>query len=178
MSDYAFNYSFNITGDASSVAQQLTGDVTTLSNTVQKATGVWDSFEGKIVAFNQLSQFVEGFSRTVENTLAPGAALNASLADLSAISGETGEGLKTIEKYARDAAKTFGGSAAQSVESYKLLLSQLSPELAKTPAALKAMGDNVSILSKTMGGNGAAAAEVLTTAMNQFGVSLADPMTP
>lgn len=176
MSDYAFNYSFNITGDASSVAQQLTGDVTTLSNTVQKATGVWDSFEGKIVAFNQLSQFVEGFSRTVENTLAPGAALNASLADLSAISGETGEGLKTIEKYARDAAKTFGGSAAQSVESYKLLLSQLSPELAKTPAALKAMGDNVSILSKTMGGNGAAAAEVLTTAMNQFGVSLADPM--
>lgn len=176
MSDYAFNYSFNLTGDASSVAQQLTGDVTTLSNTVQKATGVWDSFEGKIVAFNQLSQFVEGFSRTVENTLAPGAALNASLADLSAISGETGEGLKTIEKYARDAAKTFGGSAAQSVESYKLLLSQLSPELAKTPAALKAMGDNVSILSKTMGGNGAAAAEVLTTAMNQFGVSLADPM--
>lgn len=176
MSDYAFNYSFNITGDASSVAQQLTGDVTTLSNTVQKATGVWDSFEGKIVAFNQLSQFIEGFSRTVENTLAPGAALNASLADLSAISGETGEGLKTIEKYARDAAKTFGGSAAQSVESYKLLLSQLSPEIAKTPAALKAMGDNVSILSKTMGGNGTAAAEVLTTAMNQFGVSLADPM--
>ena len=59
--------------------------------------------------------------------LAPGAALNASLADLSAISGETGESLKTIERYARDAAKTFGGSAAQSVESYKLLLSQLSP---------------------------------------------------
>ena len=112
----------------------------------------------------------------MDETLAPGAALNASLADLSAISGETGESLRTIERYARDAAKTFGGSAAQSVESYKLLLSQLSPELAKTPDALKAMGDNIAVLSKTMGGDAKAAAEVLTTAMNQYGVSLADPM--
>ena len=176
MSDYAFNYSFNITGNASTAAQQITGDVTALNNTVKQATGIWDSFAGKVVAFNQLSQFVEGFSRTVDETLAPGAALNASLADLSAISGETGESLKTIERYARDAAKTFGGSAAQSVESYKLLLSQLSPELAKTPDALKAMGDNIAVLSKTMGGDAKAAAEVLTTAMNQYGVSLADPM--
>lgn len=176
MSEYAFNYSFNITGDASTVAQQITGDVTALNNTVKQASGLWDSFAGKVVAFNQLSQFVEGFSRTVDETLAPGAALNASLADLSAISGETGESLKTIERYARDAAKTFGGSAAQSVESYKLLLSQLSPELAKTPDALKAMGDNIAVLSKTMGGDAKAAAEVLTTAMNQYGVSLADPM--
>lgn len=176
MSEYAFNYSFNITGDASTVAQQITGDVTVLNNTVKQASGLWDSFAGKVVAFNQLSQFVEGFSRTVDETLAPGAALNASLADLSAISGETGESLRTIERYARDAAKTFGGSAAQSVESYKLLLSQLSPELAKTPDALKAMGDNIAVLSKTMGGDAKAAAEVLTTAMNQYGVSLADPM--
>ena len=87
MSDYAFNYSFNITGNASTAAQQITGDVTALNNTVKQATGIWDSFAGKVVAFNQLSQFVEGFSRTVDETLAPGAALNASLADLSAISG-------------------------------------------------------------------------------------------
>ena len=139
MSEYAFNYSFNITGDASTVAQQITGDVTALNNTVKQASGLWDSFAGKVVAFNQLSQFVEGFSRTVDETLAPGAALNASLADLSAISGETGESLKTIERYARDAAKTFGGSGAQAVERE-------------------------------------APAEVLTTAMNQYGVSLADPM--
>ena len=176
MSDYSFNYSFNITGDASTVAQKITGDVTTLNNTVNQAVKVWDSFAGKVVAFNQLSQFVEGFSQTVNETIAPGAALNASLADLSAISGETGESLKMIERYAREAARTFGGSAAQSVESYKLLLSQLSPELAKTPQALKAMGDNITILSKTMGGDTTAAAEVLTTAMNQYGVSLADPM--
>lgn len=176
MANWDFNYSFNITGNASSVARQITEDVTSLNSTVRQAAGVWDSFAGKIVVFNQLSQFVDGFSRTVTDTLTPGAALNASLADLSAISGETGDSLKRIEGYARQTALTFGGSAAQSVEAYKLLLSQLSPELAKTPDALRAMGDNIATLSKTMGGDAAAAAQVLTTAMNQYGVSLDDPM--
>lgn len=176
MSTWAFNYSFNIDGNASAATEQITGGVTAMTDKLKDATGVWNTFEGKIVAFNNLTQFVEGFSRTVGDTLAPGAALNASLKDLQAISGEAGEGLKMIEKYARDASKTFGGPAAQSVEAYKLLLGQLSPELTKTPQALKAMGDNVSILSKTMEGNITSAAEVLTTAMNQYGVSLADPM--
>ncbi|MGL5913067.1 MAG: phage tail tape measure protein, partial [Bacteroidales bacterium] len=97
------------------------------------------------------------------------------LADLSAITGQTGEGLKAIEGYARESAKTFGLDAAQAVESYKLVLSQLTPEIAKTPSALKAMGDNIAVLSKTMGGDATAAAEVLTTAMNQFGVDLSEP---
>ncbi len=176
MPNFDFNYSFNIVGNAASASQQITGSVTALNDTVKQASGVWDSFSGKIVVLNQLTQYVDGFARTVESMLAPGAALNASLADLSAISDVTGESLKMIEQYARDTAKAFGGSAAQSVESYKLLLGQLSPELAKAPAALKAMGENVAVLSKTMGGDATAAAEVLTTAMNQYGVSLDDPM--
>lgn len=176
MSEYTFNYSFNINGNATVATEQITEHVAALSNIVKQASGLWDSFAEKVAAFNRLSQFVEGFSRTFNETLVPGAALNASLADLSAISGQTGDNLRAIERYARDAAKTFGGSAAQSVESYKLLLSQLSPELAQTPDALKAMGDNITVLGKTMGGDAKAAADVLTTAMTQYGVSLADPM--
>lgn len=171
-----FDYSFNLTGTAAGAIPKVTEGVTQMTDKLRESCGVWDSLQGKIVVFNNLTQFVEKFSQAVTDTFKPGADLNAQLADLSAVSGETGEGLKTIERYARDAAKTFGGSAAQSVESYKLLLSQLSPELAKQPAALKAMGDNISILSKTMGGDATAAAEVLTTAMNQYGVSLSDPM--
>lgn len=176
MSSYAFNYSFNITGNCDVVVQGITQGVKDLNDKIHKSVGLWDSFEGKLLALNQFTQYIEGVGRTMQETLQPGATLNASLADLSAISGETGESLRTIEGYARDTAKAFGGSAAQSVESYKLLLSQLSPELAKYPSALKAMGDNIAVLSKTMGGNATAAAEVLTTAMNQYGVSLADPM--
>jgi TP901 family phage tail tape measure protein len=38
------------------------------------------------------------------------------------------------------------------------------------------MGESVSVLSKSMGGDATAAAETLTTAMNQYGVSLDDPI--
>ena len=176
MSSYSFNYSFNITGNCDVVVQGISQNVEKLNDNIRKSVGLWDSFEGKLLALNQFTQYVEGVGRTMQETLQPGAALNASLADLSAISGQTGESLRRIEGYARETAKTFGGSAAQSVESYKLLLSQLSPELAKYPDALRAMGDNIAILSKTMGGDATAAAEVLTTAMNQYGISLADPM--
>lgn len=176
MSNYSFNYSFNITGNCDVVVQGISQNVEKLNDNIRKSAGLWDSFEGKLLALNQFTQYVEGVGRTMQETLQPGAALNASLADLSAISGETGESLRRIEGYARETAKTFGGSAAQSIESYKLLLSQLSPELAKYPDALRAMGDNIAVLSKTMGGDATAAAEVLTTAMNQYGISLADPM--
>lgn len=171
-----FQYEFNVSGNAIDATGKITRGMSEMRDKIKDATGVWNTFEGKIVAFNNLTQYIEGFNRTVSETFAPGASMNASLADLSAISGEAGEGLKRVEQYARQTAKTFGGSAARSVESYKLLLSQLSPELAKTPKALKAMGDNIAILSKTMGGNTTAAAEVLTTAMNQYGISLSDPM--
>ncbi|MBS1535310.1 MAG: phage tail tape measure protein [Bacteroidetes bacterium] len=106
----------------------------------------------------------------------PGLKLSSSLADLSAITGQTGDKLKEIEGYARQNAKTFGGSAADGVEAYKLILSQLTPEIAKQPKALEAMGKSVSTLSKTMDGDTVKATEVLTTAMNQYQVSLDDPI--
>ncbi len=171
-----FNYNFNLTGNAASTVPQITAGVTAMTGKIKESCGAWDSLQGKIVVLNQLSDFVGKFQKTVEDTFKPGADLNKSLSELAAISGSAGKELQMIEKYARESALTFGGSAAQSVESYKLLLSQLSPELTKYPAALKAMGDNVSILSKTMGGDATAAAGVLTTAMNQYGVSLDDPI--
>lgn len=120
----------------------------------------------------QFSAFADG----INSVSAPGLNLSSSIADLSAITGVTGNKLKEIEGYARESAKTFGGSAADGVESYKLILSQLSPEIAKQPAALKAMGNSVSTLSKTMGGDAVAATEVLTTAMNQYQISTTDPI--
>ena len=127
----------------------------------------------------RIDSFINNINHAADglNAMAsPGLKLNSSLLDLSAITDVAGDKLQEIEGYARQNAKTFGGEASAGVESYKLLLSQLSPEIANKPKALKEMGDNVSILSKQMGGNSAAATEVLTTAMNQYGVSLKDPM--
>lgn len=176
MSNYNFNYSFNISGNCNAVVQEIAENVGNLRTNLTQTTSIWDSFEGKLLALNQFTDYLGNLRNSFAETIAPGAALNASLADLAAISGATGKELDTVEKFARRTAREFGGSASGAVESYKLLLSQLSPELTKNTEALDAMGRNVAILSKTMGGDTTAAAEVLTTAMNQYGVSLADPM--
>lgn len=152
------------------------GAVDRMQESVRGAGGALDRLANSSLQFNQITQVISGFSNMMQGAIQPGVELNTSLADLSAITNVAGEGLKEIEGYARDAAMTFGGSAANSVENYKLLLSQLSPEIAKVPEALKEMGDNVNILSKTMGGDTKAATEVLTTAMNQFQVSTEDPI--
>lgn len=176
MSSYAFNYSFNITGNCSAAVEEIAENVDALNRKIKDSTGFFDTFQSTVFKVNQCSEYINNLSNSIDELMRPGADLNAQLADLAAISGATGKELAIIEENARATAIAFGGSAAQSVEAYKLLLSQLSPELTKYPAALRAMGDNIAILSKTMGGDATAAATVLTTAMNQFGVSLADPM--
>lgn len=154
-----------------------------ISQTTTRTAGMFDRLSASIqkmgscaVAFNNINQGLQALSSKLDNSIEPGVALNSSLADLSAVTGQTGKGLKEIEKYARRAAKTFGGSAADSAEAYKLVLSQLGPEIAKVPKALALMGSHIKTTSKTMGNDTQAASEVLTTAMNQFQVSLTDPM--
>lgn len=127
----------------------------------------------------KLGSILEQASRAADGLSAlsgPGMELSSSMHDLQAMTGVAGEKLKEIEGYARNSAKTFGGSAAQGVESYKLILGQLSPEIAKVPTALKSMGETVAYTSKLMGNDSVAATEVLTTAMNQYGISLDDPI--
>lgn len=176
MSSYNFNYAFNISGNCNAAVAEISGGVENLQRNLRTATSLWDTFEGKILAFNQLTQYVQNLGEALNDTLAPGAALESELAELEAIAGVTASEYATLEKYARSSAKEFGVSAAGAVTSYKLLLSQLSPELTKNSTALNNMGKNVAILSKMMKGDATAAAEVLTTAMNQYGVSLDDPM--
>jgi TP901 family phage tail tape measure protein len=180
-----FNYIFKITSDA----EKVTGSMNKLNASVDKiqhsTLGMDNTFHkafGQMksdLATIKLSSILDQVDRVANglNTLnAPGMELSTNMYDLQAITGVAGDKLKEIEGYARQSAKTFGGSAAAGVESYKLILSQLSPEIAKVPSALKKMGDNVAVTSKLMGGDTAAATEVLTTAMNQYQVSTADPI--
>lgn len=177
MTSPAMNYLFNIGGDFTVQMESLnkaTGEFTAKVSSAQKGL---QSFVGLALQIETLSSGFQRVSESLSGIIAPGVALNTSLTDLQAITGVTGESLRQIEGYARDTAKAFGIDAAGAVESYKLILGQLSPELAKSPVALKAMGDHVATLSKLMGGDATAAAEVLNTAMNQYGVDLSDPIT-
>ncbi len=170
------HYGINLSTNASAVFVELNHHINQVTAHTQNMTYNFGESWKKLLSINQALEGVQNLRSILDELIQPGIALNTSLTDLSAITGLTGKALEGISDAARASAEAFGTDAAQNVESYKLLLSQLSPDIAKSSTALKAMGDHVNVLSKTMGGSTVAATEVLTTAMNQYGVSLDDPM--
>jgi TP901 family phage tail tape measure protein len=125
---------------------------------------------------NNIRSAVSGIANDFKNAVKPGIDFNSSLTDMQAITGVNNQELQLLSGNARELAKTYGVDAANALESNKLLLSQLTPELAKAPVALDSMTRSAAILSKQLKGDTAAATEVLTTAMNQYGVSMDDPI--
>ena len=172
----AFNYFFNIAGNFDAKIQGMTETAGEFSAQVEGLQGTLIALQAKLAVFGMAVDYVSRVSQTLDGLSQAGIRLDSQMHDLSAVAGVTGDALKKIEGYARQSAKAFGTDAGTAVEGYKLLLSQLSPELGKYPEALQAMGNSIQTTSKLMGNDGVAAAEVLTTAMNQYGISLADPM--
>lgn len=171
-----FDYQFNVGGNFTATMDGM-AESTGRFNAAVAGTHSWLGKLGQTLAVWDLaSNYVSKFNDTLGGLSSSGISLDSQMHDLSAVAGVVGDGLKQIEGYARSSAKAFGIDASQAVEGYKLLLSQLSPELGKYPEALQAMGNCIATTSKLMGGDGVAAAEVLTTAMNQYGISLDDPM--
>lgn len=169
--DYIFKIGGNFTAQMngmSAAAGDFTAQVAGADSGARKLTSALATFSYLKDVFQNVA---DGFSQLSS----AGITLDSQMHDLSAVAGVTGEGLKQIETFARESAKAFGTDAAEAVEGYKLLLSQLTPELGKYPEALREMGDCIQTTSKLMGGDGVAAAQVLTTAMNQYGVSMEDP---
>lgn len=171
-----FDYQFNVGGNYTATMEGM-AESTGRFNAAVEGTHSWLGKLGQTLAVWDLaSNYVSKFNDTLGGLSSSGISLDSQMHDLSAVAGVVGDGLKQIEGYARSRAKAFGIDASQAVDGYKLLLSQLSPELGKYPEALQAMGNCIATTSKLMGGDGVAAAEVLTTAMNQYGISLDDPM--
>lgn len=170
-----FDYIFNIGGNYTATINGMstaTGDFSAKVDGAQNSIGKLTSV---LAGLDLVKNAIDGLQQATDTFSVSGIALDRNMHDLSAVAGVTGDSLRQIEGFARQSAKTFGTDASVAVEGYKLLLSQLSPELGKFPEALRDMGESIQITSKLMGGDGVAAAQVLTTAMNQYGVSLEDP---
>lgn len=131
----------------------------------------------KSVNLAAFHQNIQNINQGLQDLNGPGLEFNASLQDLSALTGITGKELDGLGASARASAKEFGGNAAASINTYKMLLGRLGPDIAKSKDSLNTMERNVQILSKTMGGDAAGAADALTTGMLQFGVDLKNPKT-
>lgn len=171
-----FDYIFNVGGNFTAQINGMSSAAGDFSAKAEVAESKGRSLASSLASFAYLKDIAQNVATGFTQLTASGVKLDSQMHDLSAVAGVTGDGLKQIEKLARESAKTFGTDASVAVEGYKLLLSQLSPELGKYPEALSAMGDCIQTTSKLMGNDGVAAAQVLTTAMNQYGVSLEDPM--
>lgn len=170
-----FDYIFNIGGNFSAKISGMSAAAGEFSAKAEVAESKGRSFAASLATFSYATDMARNLSDAFNGIGTAGVKLDSQMHDLSAVAGVTGDGLKQIEGFARESAKAFGTDASVAVEGYKLLLSQLSPELGKYPEQLREMGDCIQTTSKLMGGDGVAAAQVLTTAMNQFGVSMDDP---
>ena len=170
-----FDYIFNLKGDFKNQIEGMTDATGKFTGAISGATEKIQKIVATLGSFDYATNIVKNMASGFTELTASGVKLDSQMHDLSAVAGVTGEGLKQIEQFARQSAKAFGTDASVAVEGYKLLLSQLSPELGKYPDALREMGDCIQTTSKLMDGDGVAAAQVLTTAMNQYEVSLDDP---
>lgn len=170
-----FDYIFNIGGNFTAQISGMSAAAGNFSAQAEVAQSRTMSLTSALATFSYLKDVFQNVADGVSQLSSAGIKLDSQMHDLSAVAGVTGEGLKQIERFARQSAKAFGTDASVAVEGYKLLLSQLTPELGKYPDALREMGDCIQTTSKLMGGDGVAAAQVLTTAMNQYGVSMEDP---
>lgn len=171
-----FDYIFKIGGNFTAQMNGMSAAAGNFTAQAEVAESRGRSLASTLASFSYIKDIAQNVATGFDNLSISGKKLDSQMHDLSAVAGVTGDGLKQIETFARQSAKAFGTDAAVAVEGYKLLLSQLTPELGKYPEALSAMGDCIQTTSKLMKGDGVAAAEVLTTAMNQYGVSLEDPM--
>lgn len=131
----------------------------------------------KNISLASLNQNIQNFGQGLEEVNRPGLNFNSSLSELSALTGTTGDALDQLGSKARSSAKEFGGTATDSLNTYKTILSRLGPDIAKDQDALSLMEKNVRVLSKTMGGDAVGAVDALTTGMLQYGVDLSNPKT-
>jgi TP901 family phage tail tape measure protein len=123
-----------------------------------------------------INDAVQNIANEFDKLNAPGAAFNAQLKDLEALTGVSGDALDELGEKGRATAKVFGGDASAMLESYKGVLSRFGPDIAKNQDALNLMGMNIGYLSKGMKNDAVGAMDALTTSMLQFGVDLSDPM--
>ncbi|WP_370788800.1 phage tail tape measure protein [Bacteroides nordii] len=166
--------------DAAEEATRVIDDteevVDRLGETSGKAAGKLEGLGKGMFFLNQLKEGVDNIRDSFNDAIEPGIRFETAVAEMSGITNMEGKELDVLAGKARNTAKAFGVDAANAMGVYKDLLSKITPELKKAPDALEIMSNNVMTLSKTMQNDVPGASAAMSTAMNQYKVSLDDPM--
>ncbi|MGB9772355.1 MAG: phage tail tape measure protein, partial [Candidatus Kapaibacteriota bacterium] len=117
--------------------------------------------------FVQLAEYFNKFTEGSRKT-------EQALANLSALTGITGEELLKFKNRAKELALTFGTSTSEQIEMFKGVVSRLGVEFGQNSEAVQGFARNVNILAKASGLDATQAMDALTTAILQFNVPLSD----
>lgn len=169
-------YKVTVVGEGIDVFEHIGKEIAANEKQLNSFSGAIKRMGEGFFYFNQLQQGLESVNQQFSAAIEPGLKFETSMKEMEAITGVSGEALRQLGEDGRQMAMTFGGDAANAIEGAKLLLSQLTPEIAKNPPALKLMEENAALLSKQLKGDVAGATTIATTAMNAFGISMDDPM--
>ncbi len=150
-----------------------TGSKSKFSGLKSSLTDIAGSFGGigSIVAGGGLVAGAGIAIGAIKSIATAGIEFQATLADMSAITGVTGADLDKFGESAKQLSNKFGGTASEQVGVFKGVLSKLSPELAKTPDSLNSITDSINILSKASGISATDAMTAVTSTINQFGLA-------
>lgn len=162
--------------DMTRTVDETTESVDKLGKKAGETGGALEKWGKSMFFLNQLKDGVDTIVDAFDGAIEPGVKFQTAVAEMSGITNLAGKDLESLADKARETAVAFGSNAADATGLYTSLLSKLTPELKKAPDALQIMSNNVMTLSKTMKGDVAGATDAMTTAMNQFQVSMADPI--
>lgn len=104
----------------------------------------------------------------MRSVITTGRNFNASIADLSAITGATGKDLKFLEDASKEFGRTTTKSASEAAEAFKLIASA-KPDLLSSVDALKQVTKEALTLAEASGSSLPEAANALGASLNQFG---------
>lgn len=90
MSTQNFNYIFNITGNASTVLNNIDNGLKAVQSSASKTSKVLEGFSKAAIIGKHVADVFNGLNNAFSCALEPAVALDSSFKDLSAITGETG----------------------------------------------------------------------------------------
>lgn len=126
---------------------------------------------GQAFQFNNVLSQTQAVADALKEVIDVGVEFEASLAEVSAITGKSGAELEALGEKARELAVQFGGSASDQLKGFTGILSKLGPEMADDAAAMGKLVENVNILSKASGDDAATSMNAMVDTMLQLGLA-------
>jgi methyl-accepting chemotaxis protein len=99
MADNTVNIQINVGGNVIGNMTQINNTFEEMTSKAKDAVSVFEKIGKRAFELNSIIDVVSNIRDAFNNAIAPGIAFDASLRELSAVTGETGEGLKLIGEY-------------------------------------------------------------------------------